>query len=244
MAQKQTILGRVAQLAKANINALLDRAEDPEKMLDQLVRDYTNSIAEAEEAVAQTIAQVRMIEADHREDVDAAAEWGRKAAAASQKADQLRGSADTAGADKFDNLAKIAIGRQIQHEKEARDAEPIIAQQNATVDQLKAGLTQMKTKLEDLKSRRAALVARSRTVAAQDKVQQAMGAINVLDPTSELSRFEDRIKQQEALVAGRQEAAATSVEDQFAELEDYGQDAEIEARLASLKVQDRPALGN
>ena len=56
MTQKQTILGRVSQLAKANINALLDRAEDPEKMLDQLVRDYTNSIAEAEEAVAQTIA--------------------------------------------------------------------------------------------------------------------------------------------------------------------------------------------
>ncbi|GMA41525.1 PspA/IM30 family protein [Mobilicoccus caccae] len=244
MAQKQSILGRVAQLAKANINALLDRAEDPEKMLDQLVRDYTNSIAEAEEAVAQTIAQVRMIEADHREDVEAAAEWGRKAAAASHKAEDLRGSGDTAGGDKFDNLAKVAIGRQIQYEKEARDAEPVIAQQNATVDQLKSGLTTMKTKLEDLKSRRSALVARSRTVEAQNKVQQAMGSINVMDPTSELSRFEERIKQQEALVAGRAEAASTSIEDQFAELEDYGADSEIEARLASLKVQDRPALGN
>ena len=50
MAEKQSILGRIAQLTRANINALLDRAEDPEKMLDQLVRDYTNSIAEAEEA--------------------------------------------------------------------------------------------------------------------------------------------------------------------------------------------------
>lgn len=244
MAQKQTILGRVAQLAKANINALLDRAEDPEKMLDQLVRDYTNSIAEAEEAVAQTIAQVRMIEADHREDVDAAAEWGRKAAAASAKADQLRASGDSAGGDKFDSLAKVAIGRQLQYEGEARDAEPVIAQQNATVDQLKAGLTSMKTKLEDLKSRRASLVARARTVEAQAKVQTAMGSINVMDPTSELSRFEDRIKHQEALVAGRAEAASTSIEDQFAELDDFGQNAEIEARLASLKVQDRPALGS
>ena len=55
MAEKQTILGRISQLAKANINALLDRAEDPQKMLDQLIRDYTNSIAEAETAVAQTV---------------------------------------------------------------------------------------------------------------------------------------------------------------------------------------------
>ena len=54
MAEKQTILGRISQLAKANINALLERAEDPQKMLDQMVRDYTNSIAEAEKAVAVT----------------------------------------------------------------------------------------------------------------------------------------------------------------------------------------------
>ena len=74
MTKKQTILGRVSQLAKANNNSLLDRAEDPEKMLDQLVRDYTNSIAEAEEAVAQTIAHVRMAEGDLKADQEAATE--------------------------------------------------------------------------------------------------------------------------------------------------------------------------
>ena len=56
MAEKQTIMGRIAQLAKANINALLDKAEDPQKMIDQLIRDYTNSIIEAENAIAQTLA--------------------------------------------------------------------------------------------------------------------------------------------------------------------------------------------
>ena len=59
---KQSIFGRVAQLAKANINAMLDSAEDPQKMLDQMVRDYTDNIAEAETAVAQTIGNLRMIE--------------------------------------------------------------------------------------------------------------------------------------------------------------------------------------
>ncbi|WP_298748923.1 PspA/IM30 family protein [uncultured Serinicoccus sp.] len=237
MTQKQTILGRVGQLARANINALLDRAEDPEKMLDQLVRDYTNSIAEAEEAVAQTIANVRMAEGDLQTDREAAAEWGRKAAAASAKAEQMRGAGDPDGAYKFDNLARVALGRQIQHEEDVRNAEPTIAQQNQTVEQLKAGLVTMKTKLEDLKSRRSTLVARARSVEAQEKVQEAMSSIDVMDPSSDLSRWEDSIRKQEAMVAGRAEAQSASLEDQFAELETSSGDAEIEARLAQLKNQ-------
>jgi len=237
MTQKQTILGRISQLAKANINAMLDRAEDPEKMLDQLVRDYTNSIAEAEEAVAQTIANVRMAEADLRTDEEAAQEWGRKAAAASRKAEEMRSSGDTGGADKFDNLAKVALGRQITFENNAAAARPAIEQQNATVEQLKSGLTQMKVKLEELKSRRGTLVARARSVEAQGKVQDAIRSIDVMDPTSELSRFEDKIRREEALVQGRAEAQSTSIEDAFDELESGDDDAEIEARLAALKQQ-------
>ena len=67
---KQSIFGRIAQLTRANINSLLDQAEDPSKMLDQMVRDYTNSIAEAEEAVATTIGNLRLLEQDHAEDGD------------------------------------------------------------------------------------------------------------------------------------------------------------------------------
>jgi len=85
---KQSIFGRISQLAKANINALLDQAEDPQKMLDQMVRDYTNNIAEAESAVAQTIANLRMLQADYNEDVKNAQDWGNKALAASRKADE------------------------------------------------------------------------------------------------------------------------------------------------------------
>ena len=221
MTQKTSILGRISQLAKANINSILDRAEDPEKMLNQLVADFTNSIADAEEAVAQTIANTRMAEEDLRIDREAEQEWGRKAAAASAKADELRTAGDTAGADKFDGLAKVALTRQIGYEREVTEAEPRIEQQNATVEQLKGGRSQ--------------LVARSRSAQAQAQVQQSMSAIDVMDPTSELSRFEDRIRSQEALVQGRAEAQATTLEDQFAELDDSQDDAEVEARLASLK---------
>jgi phage shock protein A len=235
MTQKTSILGRISQLAKANINALLDRAEDPEKLLDQLVRDFTNSIAEAEEAVAQTIANTRMAEQDMQIDKDAAQEWGQKAAAASSKADELRASGDTAGADKFDNLAKVALARQISFENEVKEAEPRITAQNQTVQQLKEGLTLMRTKLEDLKNRRSQLVARARAAEAQAQVQESMSSIDVMDPTSELSRFEDKIRRQESMVQGRAEARATTLEDQFAELEEHDDDAEVEARLAALK---------
>jgi phage shock protein A len=106
---------------------------------------------------------------------------------------------------------------------------------NATVDELKSGLTIMHTRLEDLKNRRSQLIARARAAEAQAQVQQSMSSIDVMDPTSELSRFEDKIRSQEAMVQGRAEAQATTLEDQFAELDDYSDDAVVDARLAALK---------
>jgi len=235
MTEKQSIFGRIAQLTRANINALLDSAEDPQKMLDQLVRDYTNSIAEAESAIAETIGNLRLLERDHQEDVQAATEWGNKALAASRKADELRAAGNLADADKFDNLAKIALQRQISEENEARAIAPTIATQSEVVEKLKDGLNGMKGKLEQLKSKRSELLARAKTAEAQNKVHDAVRSIDVLDPTSELGRFEDKVHRQEALAAGKQELAASSLDAQFNQLEDVGELTEVEARLAALK---------
>lgn len=233
---KQSILGRIAQLAKANINALLDQAEDPALMLDQMVRDYTNSIAEAESAVAQTIGNLRLLEQDHREDVEAAADWGRKAIAASAKADELRAGGNAGDADKFDNLAKIALGKQLSAENEAKDAEPTITSQTDVVEKLKKGLDAMRGKLNELTSKRDELIARAKTAQAQAQVQESLKSIDLLDPTSEISRFEEKIRREEAKVLGAQELAASSLDAQFESLEDLDKEAEIEARLASLKL--------
>ena len=234
MTEKQSILGRIAQLTRANINALLDRAEDPEKMLDQLIRDYTASISEAEEAVAVTIGNLRLAERDHAEDVAEAADWGNKAAAAAAKAGELRQAGDSDGADRFEKLARIALGKQIAAENEARTAEPMITAQNDVVAKLKEGLVQMRSKLDDLRTKRDELVARAKTAQAQGAVQQAISSINVLDPTTEISRFEDQVRREEARVAGHAEIAASSLESQFAELEDHNLNSEVEARLAAL----------
>ena len=247
MAEKQSILGRIAQLTRANINALLDRAEDPQKMLDQLVRDYTASIGEARDAVAQTIGNLRLAEKDHAADLAQARDWGNKALAASRKADQMRAAGDGAGADKWDSLAKIALTKQINAENEAKAAEPMIASQRQVVEQLKTGLQQMEVKLGELKSRRDQLVARKKSAEAQVRVQGAIRSINIMDPTSELARYEDQVRRVEAQAAGQAELAGASLESQFAELEASSAQTEAEARLAALKAggnRTLPAAAN
>ncbi|MFE0737637.1 PspA/IM30 family protein [Streptomyces sp. NPDC058855] len=232
---KQTVLGRVAQLAKANIHALLDQAEDPQKMLDQLIRDYSSNIAEAEEAVAATIGNLRLMEQDHQEDLDAAKEWGGKALAASRKADELRAGGRAEEADRFDNLAKVALGRQLRAEREARTAEPTIAAQTDVVAKLRTGLDQMRTKLGELQAKRDELVARATSAQARNRMMDAVDSIDLLDPTSELSRFEDKVRREEARALGKQELAASSLDAQFEQLDALGDSDEIEARLAALK---------
>ncbi len=241
---KQSIFGRIAQLAKANINALLDSAEDPQKMLDQMVRDYSASIQEAEAAIAQTIGNLRLLEQDYAEDVATAQDWGRKAVAASAKADEYRTAGNAADADKFDNLAKIALGKQLSAETEARAAQPTIAAQTEVIDKLKSGLEAMRGKLGELASKRDQLVARAKIADAQSQVLDAVKSIDIMDPTSELGRFEEKVRREEAKVLGQQELASSSLDAQFEQLEDVGRTTEIEARLAALKSGSTPpAIG-
>jgi phage shock protein A len=234
MAQ-QSILGRIAQMARANIHALLDAAEDPEKMLDQMIRDYIGNISEAEEAVAQTIGNLRVMEEDSREAAKTAGEWGAKAAAAAGKAKELRSSNPTE-ADRFENLARVALKRQIAFEEQVEDLAAPIAQQTEVVSKLKSGLSGMHAKLEELKTTRDELVGRAKVAEAQAKVQDALKSISITDPTSELNRFEEKIRREEAKVAGMAEIAASSLDAQFESLDDVAEDIEVERRLAELNA--------
>jgi phage shock protein A len=230
-----TILGRIGQLVRANVNSLLDGAEDPEKMLDQLIRDFTNNMAEAEDAVAQTIGNLRMLEDDASEARDAQREWGDKAAAASRRGDQLRTAGDTTEADRFDGLAKIALSRQLSFEDQIRTFDTQISQQTELVANLKDGLNKLRAKREELVQKRDELVSRAKMAAARTQVQQTLRNVSVMDPTSELSRFEDRIRRQEAMARGMEEVNSSSLDDQFANLDTAERSTEVDARLAALK---------
>ena len=84
------------------------------------------------------------------------------------------------------------------------------------------------------------LVARQKSAQAQSQLHDALGSINLLDPTSEISRFEDKVRREEARVAGEQELAASSIDAQFEELDRSGANLEVEARLAALKKGAAP----
>jgi phage shock protein A len=230
-----SILGRMGQLVRANINAILDSAEDPEKMLNQMVIDYTNNIREAEEAVAQTIGNLRLLEDDSKEAKEAAGEWGSKALAASRRADEFRAAGNTAEADRFDSLAKIALKRQITFEEQVKTFDEQIATQTVLVDKLKEGLNGMRLKREELVQKKDELIARSKMAQAQAKVTDTLKSVNVMDPTSEVARFEERVRHEEAKARGMAEVATSSLESQFASLDDAADDLEVEARLAALK---------
>ncbi len=130
------------------------------------------------------------------------AEWGGKALAASHKADELRAAGNTAEADRFDDLAKVALKRQIGFEDQAKTLATQIATQTELIDRLKDGLNGMRAKREELVQKRDELVARAKMADAQAKVQESLKSINATDPTSEVSRFEEKIRHEEAQVRG------------------------------------------
>lgn len=111
----------------------------------------------------------------------------------------------------------------------------MIAGQSEVVAQLRSGLDRMREKLGELQSRRDQLVARAKTAQAQNKMMDAAGSIDVLDPASELGRFEEKVRREEARALGRQELASSSLDAQFERLDGLGDTAEVEARLAALK---------
>ncbi|MFR0637426.1 PspA/IM30 family protein [Arthrobacter sp. LS16] len=241
MAKKQSIWARIFGIGKANANAAIDALEDPKKMLDQTVRDYTNNIAEAEQAVAQTIGNLRMAEEDLAKARNEVKEWGSKALAASNKAEEFAAAGDAANQQKFNQLATVAIQRQMAAEKKAGALASTVGTQSEVVDKLKAGLNTMQTKRQELVSKRDELVARARNAKTQNQMMDTIKALDINDPSSEISRFEQKIRQDEAKVRGAAELAASSLDSQFAQLEDLGAATEVDARLAAMKAANAPA---
>jgi phage shock protein A len=176
------------------------------------------------------------MEDDQREAQSAAADWGDKARAAAQKAQQLRSAGNGSEADHFDELAKIAIRRQISFENQVKTFDTQIAQQTELTDKLKDGLNKLRVKREELVQKRDELVSRAKMAQAQRQVQEAVRNVSVMDPSSELNRFEERIRREEAMARGMQEVSASSLEEEFASLDNDENEAEVNARLAELRT--------
>lgn len=226
-----TILGRVSTLIKANIHAMLDEAEDPELMLEQLVRNYSAGISDAKNAVQETISSVRLIEAQQHKDIADVEQWAAKAEMAANRAKKATKRGDAAGAARAEKLAMTALKKQIATQQRVDSRAEKLVAQNEMIEGLKDGLAAMGDKLEELKSRRDELLTRVRLAETQETVVDAVGQINSGDPTSAMSQLEDRVMRTEARAQGKLEVASSSLEAQFEALESEGTSLEAAQQL-------------
>jgi phage shock protein A len=217
------VLDRLSTLIRANINDLIDKAEDPEKMIDQILRDMEANIGQARQQVAAMIAQEKELQADYDETSKLASEWGEKAK-----------RAVAAGKD---DLAREALRRKRDNESNSTVYQQQLSVQEQTVDKLKDQLRQLEAKYQSTLSQRDTLLARARRARAQEQVAQTLTDFSPMDPTADLERMERKIRGQEAKAAAYVEMGDESFDAQFKEL-DY--DTDIEAELAALKGGTTP----
>lgn len=212
------LIDRISQLARANINDMLDRAEDPEKMLNQILRDMESNIKQAREQVAMMIAQEKEIEGDVAHTRKLAGEWGAKAKRAVD-----------AGKD---DLAREALRRKRDNDENSAVYESQLNTQRQTVTKLKQQLQALESKYQTTMSQRDTLITRQRRASAQVKVAASLSEFSPMDPTADLDRMERKIRGSEAKAAALTEMGDESLDAQFREL-DY--DVDIESELAALK---------
>jgi phage shock protein A len=215
------ILDRMSTILRANINDLLDRAEDPEKMLDQIIRDMDDAIRDARSQVADMIAQEKMVKNDLDEAQRMADEWAAKAELAVKK-------------DR-DDLALEALRRKKDYQEHATVYQQQWETQRATVEKLKQELAQLEAKRDDAVRNKQALIARHKAAVAQKKIATMGAKISTVDYSAELDRMERRIQEEEARAAAEAELAQKpSVEREFAALE---ADSGLQDELAALKTK-------
>ncbi len=216
------ILDRMTRLIRANINDLIDHAEDPQKMLDQLIREMNDQIHMARGQVATMIAQEKELQADYTQATQLARQWDRKAELAVQQ--------------NKDDLAREALRRKRDNDEHAGVYQTQLASQQEMVVKLKGQLQQLESKYESARANRDVLIARQRRAEAVQSVSSTLSGIKSLDPGEELDRMERRIRSNEARALAEQEMATTSLDAQFNAL---GGDVEVEDDLAKLKARVR-----
>jgi phage shock protein A len=212
------VMDRLSRLIRANVNDLIDRAEDPEKMIDQILRDMQSNITTARAQVAAMIAQEKELEADLSEVSNLAGEWGAKAKRAVD-----------AGKD---DLAREALRRKRDNDENSTMYGQQLDVQRQAVTKLKEQLRQLEAKYQSTLGQRDTLIARQRRARAQTRVAETLTTLSPLDPSADLERMERKIRGTEARAAAMVEMGDESFDAQFREL-DY--DSDIEAELAALK---------
>jgi phage shock protein A len=199
------VLDRVSTLIRANINDLISRAEDPEKVVNQLLEDMRNQLIQVKTQVAAAIADERLLQNRYEENQKQADEWQRKAELAVERGQ--------------DDLAKEALSRKLTSQQVADGFRQQWTDQSAEVEQLKEALGQLEAKITEAQTKKDLLIARSRRAKAETNIRKTLAGVDAGGALSEFERMEDKVEQEEARAKAYAELDHDSLDDKFKELE-------------------------
>ena len=212
------LLERVSTLVRANLNDLIDKAEDPEKMIKQVILDMQNQLLQVKTQVAIAIADQHLLEKKQKENEDKVAEWMRKAELAVDK--------------KQDDLARAALQRVESYRDLSSSFAQQVTDQKAQVENLKTALRQLDQKLAEANARADLLLAQHRRARAVGKASDAKIHIGEGSKAAAFDRMKRKVVREEAVSQAKTEIAVDDVEDRLAALE---KEDRIEQLLSELK---------
>jgi phage shock protein A len=214
------LLERVSTLVRANLNDLIDKAEDPEKMIKQVILDMQNQLLQVKTQVAIAIADQHLLEKKQKENEDKVAEWMRKAELAVDK--------------KEDDLARASLQRVESYRDLQQNFTQQVADQKAQVENLKAALRQLEQKLAEAEAKADLLIAQHRRARAVGKASDARIASGDNSKAAAFDRMKHKVAHSEAVSQAKSEIAADNLDDRLAALEKADR---IEQLLAELKTK-------
>jgi phage shock protein A len=219
------LFDRLSQLLRSNINDLISRAEDPEKMLNQILVDMRGQLVKAKQQVASAIADEKRLRDQADAEYRQAEEWERRAMLAVQES--------------RDDLAKQALVRQSEHLQHAQQLEQTWQAHRLETEKLKNSLRDLNDKIEEAKRKKNLLVARQRRAQAQKRITETMSSLSEKSAFEAFARMEERIEQSERMLKATteidEEVTGDRLQSQFRQLERGAASTTVDARLLELK---------
>lgn len=215
------LLDRLGRVIRANLNSLVNQAEDPEKILEQTVQDMQEDLIKLRQAVAQAIATQKRTERQCSQAQTNAEEWYRRAQLALQKGDE--------------ELAREALSRRKALQDTADALQSQMAQQSGIVSKLKENMRTLESKLAEAKTKKDMYIARARSAQASQRLNEMLGNVGTRDSMAAFERMEQKVLQMEAQAEAVAEISGGSdIDRQFKALESGNT---VDSELAALKAQ-------
>ena len=222
-----SIFSKLSTVIKSNINDLISRAENPEKMLNQIILDMRDQLAKAKREVAAAIADERKLRASLDSEVKQMRQWEHRAMLAVKEG--------------RDDLAKQALLRQQEHKGRASALDETWKAQAGETEKLKGSLRQLNDKIEEAKRKRNLLVAKQRRAQAQRRIHETMSGLSNASAFDAFNRMAEKIEEQERESLAHQEVNEAlgpgTLEEDFKALESGTEGGDVEDRLLALKQE-------